>query len=246
MEATSKAGISMSGLAVRTFLAASVLLSFFIVVCMQSSLAQSQSNASASSDLGAPQLAGETPVGDLLYSDSFTTRKESGWNTLSDANVTRLYKTGRYHIKLLRQGWSAWAFSGQSLQDFAAKLNASQAGGPDDNDYGLVTRYLDAGNYSLFLVSGDGFFAYGKMENGQWKVPVKWTRSQVINQGNATNNLLAISRGENLTFYVNDVKVGDFIDSNPVSGDIGLWVEDFSEGGVDIGFDDLKIWALKR
>ncbi len=96
------------------------------------------------------------------------------------------------------------------------------------------------------MISGDGFYGYARKENNQWAVPIKWTRSDDINQGNATNVMEVVSRGESLGFWINGVKQGDFTDSNPRSGDIGFWVESFPEGGVQIGFDDIKVWAVKE
>jgi hypothetical protein len=131
------------------------------------------------------------------------------------------------------------------LIDFVLEVNATQEKGPVDNDYGVVTRCMDAGNYSLFLISGDGFYSYAKRENNAWAVPVNWTRSSAIKTGNATNNIEVVSQGKNLTFYANGAKLGDYIDAQPVSGDIGLWVETFTEGNVTIGFDSLKVWDIE-
>jgi hypothetical protein len=77
-------------------------------------------------------------------------------------------------------------------------------------------------------------------------VPVKWTRSDAVKQGNSTNTIKLVSLGENLTLYANGVKLGDFMDSSPKSGDIGFWVETFQEGNVGIAFDNLKVWAAGR
>jgi len=58
------------------------------------------------------------------------------------------------------------------------------------------------------------------------------------------NNIEVVSNGNNLTFYTNEAKLGDYVDSKPVSGDVGLWVETFTEGNVTIGFDSLKVWDI--
>lgn len=219
-----------------------MILAIFILMSMQPSLAQTNSPSQTSTAQVAPQIN----AGELLYSDSFTTRKESGWSTFTDANVSRFYKDGKYHIKVKNGGLSYWSFAGKDLQDFVLEVNATKEGGPDDNDFGVVTRYANPGNYSLFLISGDGFYGYAKRENNQWAIPVKWTRSDAIKQGNSTNTLRLEALGENLTLYANGAKLADFLDSSPKSGDLGLWVETFQEGGVGIAFDDLKVWAANR
>jgi hypothetical protein len=219
-----------------------MLLAIFILMSMQPSLGQTNSPSQTSTAQVAPSIN----AGELLYSDNFATRKESGWNTFNDANASKFYKDGKYHIKVKNGGLSYWSFAGKDYQDFVLEVNTTQEVGPDDNDYGVVFRYASPGNYSLFLISGDGFYGYAKLEDNQWKVPVKWTRSDAVKQGNSSNLLKLAALGEDLALYANGVKLADFKDSNPRSGDLGFWVEAFQEGNVGIAFDDLKVWASGR
>jgi hypothetical protein len=224
------------------YLQVSIFLAIFALMTMQPLLAQTNSPSQTSTT----QVAPSVNAGELLYSDNFTTRKESGWSTFTDANVSRFYKDGKYHIKVKNGGLSYWSFAGKDFQDFVLEVNATQEGGPDDNDYGIVTRYANPGNYSLFMVTGDGFYGFAKRENNQWAIPVKWTRSDAVKEGNSTNTIKLVSLGENLTLYANGEKLADFLDSSPRSGDIGFWVETFQEGNVGIAFDNLKVWAAGR
>jgi hypothetical protein len=210
--------------------------------CIQASVAQPGNVTKEGSIKLITQPVNQPQTGKLLYSDDLAFRKISNFPVSSDANITKYFKNGRYHMSVIREGYSAWSFAGRNFTDFVLSVNATQEIGPEDNDYGVVTRWKDAGNYSLFLISGDGFYSYAKMENNAWVVPVNWTRSSAINTGNATNNIEVVSHGENLTFYTNGAKLGDYIDSKPVSGDVGLWVETITEGNVTIGFDNLKVW----
>ena len=208
-----------------------ILAIFIMSLCMQPSFAQNS----------------EPKADKLLYSDNFTARKESGWPIYSDSNYTKYYKDGKFHIDVFKKDLAYWMFGRETdLRDFIVEVNATQEGGPDDNDFGLVTRYSDPGNASLFLISGDGFFGYTRKENGKWVTPLNWTRSTAIKTGNTTNALKIISKDEALTFYVNGAKVGNFSDSNPISGKIGFWVESFVDGGAQASFDDLRIWSIKE
>lgn len=212
--------------------------------CIQASVAQPV-NASKEGSLNPlKQSVNQLQTGKLLYSDDLAFRKISNFPVSSDANITKYFKNGRYHISVIREGYSAWSFAGKNLTDYVLSVNATQEMGPDDNDYGVITRWKDVGNYSLFLISGDGFYSYARRENSNWVVPVNWTRSGAINIGNATNDIEVVSHGENLTFYANGAKLGDYVDSKPVSGDVGLWVETITEGNVTIGFDHLKVWDI--
>jgi hypothetical protein len=209
--------------------------------CIQASVAQPGNVSNVGSIIPITQSVGQPQTGKLLYSDDLAFRKISNFPVSSDANITKYFKNGRYHLSVIREGYSAWSFAGRNFTDFVLSVNATQEIGPEDNDYGVVTRWKDAGNYSLFLISGDGFYSYAKRENNAWVVPVNWTRSSAINTGNTMNNIEVVSNGNNLTFYTNGAKLGDYVDSKPVSGDVGLWVETFTEGNVTIGFDSLKV-----
>ena len=213
--------------------------------CIQASLVQASNAPKEGSIKLITQSVNQPQTGKLLYSDDLAFRKISNFPTSSNANITKYFKNGRYHIDIIREGYTAWSFAGRNFTDFVLSVNATQEIGPEDNDYGVVTRWKDAGNYSLFLISGDGFYSYAKRENNAWVVPVNWTRSSAINTGNSTNNIEVVSHGENLTFYTNGAKLGDYIDSKPVSGDVGLWVETITGGNVTIGFDGLKVWEFK-
>lgn len=213
--------------------------------CIQASLAQPVNVSNEGSIKPITQSVSQLQTGKLLYSDDLAFRKVSNFPASSDANITKYFKNGKYHMDVIQKSYSAWSFAGKNFTDFVLNVNATQEMGPDDNDYGVVTRWMDIGNYSLFLISGDGFYSYAKRENNAWVVPVNWTRSSAINTGNARNNIGVVSSGENLTFYANGVKLGDYMDSKPVSGDVGLWVETFTEGNATIGFDGLKVWDIK-
>jgi hypothetical protein len=212
--------------------------------CMQASQAQPGNVPKEGSIKLITQSVSQPQTGKLLYSDSLGFRKISDFPANSDANKTKYFKNSRYHMSVIRKSFTAWSFAGKNFTDFILSVNATQEMGPVDNDYGVVTRWKDAGNYSLFLLSGDGFYSYAKREKNTWVVPVNWTRSNAINTGDATNNIEVVSHGENLAFYANGAKLGDYIDSKPVSGDIGLWVETFTEGNVTIGFDNLNVWDV--
>jgi hypothetical protein len=208
-----------------------ILAIFIMSLCMQPALAQNSE-----------------PIADkLLYSDNFTARKESVWPIYSDSNNTKYFKDEKYHLDLFKKGWSAWEFAqGTDFSDFILEVDAAQEGGPDDNDYGVVTRFANSGNYSLFLISGDGFYGHARRENGKLITPLKWMRSSAIKTGNASNALKIVSKGEALAFYVNGAKVGNFSDSNPISGKIGFWVESYVDGGAQASFDNLRVWSIKE
>jgi len=216
--------------------------------CLQPCLAELDDMAAGggSSSLSLAQSA-NWQVGELLYSDNFTARKESGRTIHADSNYTKYYKDGKYHIGLFKSGWSSREnIEGTDFRDFVLEVEAAQDGGPDDNGYGVITRVADMGNYSLFMISGDGFYAYYKKEDNAVVVPVKWTRSDAIKTGNATNILKVVALGGKYAFYINGIEVASYTDSKPVSGNIGVYLESEVEGGAYASFDNLRVWAIKE
>jgi hypothetical protein len=226
------------------FLVAIAILISSLLPCLAES-----DDLAAGGGTNSPSLAQSAnwQVGELLYSDNFTARKESGRSIHADSNYTKYYKDGKYHIGLLKSGWTSREnIEGTDFRDFVLEVEASQDGGPDDNGYGVITRFADIGNYSLFMISGDGFFAYFKKEDNAVVVPVKWTKSDAIKTGNATNILKVVALGDKYTFYVNGIEVANYTDSKPVSGSIGLYLESEVDGGAYASFDNLRVWAMKE
>jgi hypothetical protein len=238
----------MIGIKEHQALKISLLAIAIVISSMLTCFAQSNDlQAGGKSDNASLNLSSNVQVGELLYSDNFTTRKESGWTVDSDSNYTVYYKDGKYHIDVLKGGIGAREFCPKvkGLRDFVMQVEAAQEGGADDNAYGIVTRY-NGGNLTYFFISGDGFYGYYKRENNTVAVPLEWKRSDAIKTGNATNMLKVVAKGDKYIFYINGIEVSSYTDSEPVSGSIGLRVEGIVDGGAYVSFDNLRVWAIKE
>lgn len=219
-----------------------------VISCMLPCFAQSNDlQTGVEPDNALSVQSNNVQIGELLYSDNFTARKESGWPVDSDSNYTVYYKDGKYHIDVFRDDIGVREFfpKGKELRDFVLEVEAAQEGGPDDNAYGIITR-SNKGNYTYFFISGDGFYGYYKRENNTVAVPLEWKRSDAIKTGNATNILKVVALGDKYTFYINGIEVSSYTDSKPVSGNIGFRVEGNVDGGAYASFDNLRVWAIKE
>ena len=103
----------------------------------------------------------------------------------------------------------------------------------------------DTDDFYLFEISSDGFVWIGYCDNGcetlEMLVSDGWFESDAVNQGiGATNRLRVDITGGAMTFYVNDVFVGDAFDITLTGGDIGVAVESFGDPNVVIEFDNFK------
>jgi hypothetical protein len=184
------------------------------------------------------RLAGT--LSELPYSDDFSTAT-GDWRIGADEKSTSNYKDGQYHITVVKDYLVAWENPRKNLDDFALEVEATQVEGPDNNQYGVILRYIDRDNFYRFGISGTGDYMFSKLENGVWSTLVERTESSAIRRGNATNVIRVVCQGDTFTFFVNGVELDSYTDSAFAAGDIGLFASTFEEGNVHISFDNLQV-----
>ncbi len=189
----------------------------------------------------APQ-ASPAPTEAPTFADDFD-QPDSGWAQEIGDDYEMGYFEGQYRILVKKKNTVAWSTLGQSFTDFITVVEARQAGGPNNNGYGLIYRYQDKDNFYYFRISGNGFYSAAKMVDGKWKKLVGWTKSPHINKGQGTNHLKLICRGRYMSFYVNGKHLFEWWDSTFAQGDIGLAAGTYDEAGVMIYFDNLEVYA---
>jgi hypothetical protein len=189
---------------------------------------------------------GDDLKGQLLYEENFSTSKGSLWGASSDDNWTYYFDNGRYNMIVYPfNSWKSYAIK-RNYSDFIMDVQARQEGGTSDNVYGAIIRKVDWNNYYNFLISGDGYYDIAKMVNGKWS-PANWKRSDAINLGNATNLIRIICKGDEFSFYVNNVLLDEYKDRSHSSGNIGLTTgTNYAIGAAKVSFDDLYIWEIKN
>jgi hypothetical protein len=170
---------------------------------------------------------------------------EEGWVLSSDpvANVT--VGDGVLTVHVISPGQIAWATTEAQWQNCTVSVNATQVGGPADNEYGVLLRMTDDSRFIAFSVSGDGYVRVARYDAGTWAVlGPDWTPSEAVNQGEATNHLEVTAEGTQLTFRVNGELVHQTEDQEAGLGALGLYAGAFSEGDVIIAFDNLVVEPL--
>ncbi|MCX6670130.1 MAG: hypothetical protein NTV25_10075 [Methanothrix sp.] len=224
------------------------VLAAAILSVMPISLAENGTSSSkaANGQLQSDQTPAEPGVGDLLYSDDFSSSK-SGWPQYSKGDFSALYKNGKYHETAVPAlYWNFRIFPRLNFSDFVLEVEATKEAGPDDNAFGVLVREFDAGRNSYaFLLSSDGYYQVKKAQNNSWVYVPDWAKSSAIKTGNATNIVKVVCNGDKFSFYANGVKLTDYNDSSYANGHIALAVESKSEGNVTIGFDNLTVRAIK-
>jgi hypothetical protein len=170
----------------------------------------------------------------------------TGWDSRSDDDAECAYRDGEYRILVKAPQLAVWANPGTDydLSDLSLTVEAHSVAGTDDNEYGIVLRYVDRGNFYLFVVSSDGQYSVRMNQESEWVTLKPWARSTAIRQGQGTNILRVEARGPEMLFYANNELLTIVNDTTFASGSFGLAVGTFDEGGVEVRFDSLLVRSL--
>jgi hypothetical protein len=180
--------------------------------------------------------------GELPWTDDFSA-PASGWLAESDASAEVEYHDGVMRILVKAPNSLAWASAEREFSNFRLTVEAIQAGGPDDNEYGVLVRMQDLSHFYRFSISGDGYYMVSKYDGEEWEVLSgdDWMPSDAIHLGAATNLLEVVCQGPMMTFFVNGAQLVEVKDSSYSRGDVGLYAGSFFEPDVEIHFDNLRV-----
>lgn len=181
----------------------------------------------------------------VFFSDDFSDTG-SGWDSGTDEDSEWGYQDGEYRILVTKPKWVVWIKPGTSydIANLSLSVEAHSVAGTDDNEYGVIFRYLDGDNFYMFTISSDGQYHVQMQVKNEW-VPLKpWTKSAIIHQGRATNLIRVEARGTELQFFVNGELLTIVDDATFTSGNFGLVVGTFDEGGVEVRFDSVVLRSL--
>jgi hypothetical protein len=191
--------------------------------------------------IGGPSLDNLQP-GTLLFSDDFSS-PPSGWGTWSRDGAVVEYHNGGLRIHVKEAQYDFWSVAGKNFADVQVEVDAVKIGGPDDNDYGIICRYVNKDNFYMLVISSDGYYGIAKMKNGQHSMigteQLQYNRAAINGQGN--NNLRADCVGQTLSIYANGHKLMETQDTDFASGDVGVLVGAYNLPGVDILFDNFVV-----
>jgi hypothetical protein len=132
----------------------------------------------------------------------------------------------------------------QPFTDSRMEVDAVKTAGPDDNDFGIVCRFVDENNFYFFEISSDGYYGIGKYKDNQLRLMSadQMQSSDTILQAAARNHIRADCVGATLSLYVNGKKLAQVNDTDFRSGSAGLIAGTFQTPGADILFDNFIIF----
>lgn len=194
--------------------------------------------------VGIPSASVGGGGGVILFQDDFSDTG-SGWDRMNGSDGLTDYASGGYRIHVTAPNWYLWANPGKTFQnDVRIEVDTAKAGGPDNNDFGVICRYQSIGNFFYFLISSDGYAVIGMVKDGE-QVNLSSDQMELtgaIRQGADTNHIRADCIGNRLTLYVNGQQVASATDTTFTGGDVGLIAGTYNEVGTDILFDNFVVY----
>lgn len=168
-----------------------------------------------------------------------------GWETNADEDAGRFYRDGALHIEVTTDSLVAWSSSDALVTDFYLEVDATRIAGPLDNEFGVIFRRVDNNNFYLFNVSSDGYYGLRMLVDDEWEEIIQWDRTDAIGSVEGSSNRLGVlARGPRISLYVNNTLLGEVADDTFSAGKIALAAGTFEEAGVEIAFDNLRLWRL--
>lgn len=178
----------------------------------------------------------------VLFADDFS-KTSSGWDQTTNDSASTDYNNGAYEINIFDTNYDMWANPGLTFTDVKVEVDATKVAGPEDNDFGLMCRYVDVDNYYFGIVASDGYYGVGKYESGTLEIfgGEGMVGTDKVNPGSVPNAIRFDCVGSKLSLYVNGNLLAEYEDSAFSSGDVGLLAGTFAEAGADISFDNFVV-----
>jgi hypothetical protein len=178
----------------------------------------------------------------ILFKDDFS-KKTGGWTTHADVISFSGYAANSFRIWVDVPFFNFWSTPGLNFADSLIYVRAFKQAGPDNNLFGLICRYQNEDNFYALVIGSDGYYGILKKMDGE-QMLVERTQmafSEVINRGEAANELQASCQADQLALFVNGVELIQASDSSFAAGDVGVIAGNFLDPGADILFDDFIV-----
>ncbi|MBN2047612.1 MAG: hypothetical protein JW750_07220 [Anaerolineaceae bacterium] len=181
------------------------------------------------------------PSGSVLFEDDFADQ-ESEWPTTLQPDGSMIgYQAGGLRFVINSPQQDYYSVRNKDYQNVILEVNAMKLNGPDDNLFGLICRWQDRDNYYAGLVSSDGYYAIGRVIDGDYQTisdEMLELADDVILKDIAVNHIKFSCVDQMFALEVNDEVLSITQDDSALrDGKIGLIAGSNQEAAVDILFD---------
>jgi len=178
---------------------------------------------------------------EVLFSDDFSD-ESSGWVTYDESFGRVIYRDGCLYVKDYTGEVCTESGSQRYFSDFILEVETWLVDGTDDNWHLVSCRCQDEDNYYDFAISADGYYAVGKLVDGNQTSLAEPAFSPHINQGWDVINLIHIECiGSNLSLSVNGHLLWEGTDATFTDGDILLGATALAGTFTEVAFDNIIV-----
>ncbi len=180
--------------------------------------------------------------------------EQGSWRVGEDIDVSGEVIDGVYRFRVVPESITFWTTAGEEFTDGIFSVEARQTHSqPEFGGYGMMLRVDDnTDSFYLFEISSDGLAWVARClqacttdENTSNLISNWWFDTAAINQGIGETNIITVEADNaNFIFRINGIEIGRFTDPILKSGDIGLYVETISKGGLGVEFDNFRVDPL--
>ena len=174
----------------------------------------------------------------MLYFDEFNDNN-SYWprveyEKLSSYNI----ENGYYYIECFQRRKAVMAFHPMveidGNENFEIETSMRKESTCKKNGYGIFIGLYDGDNYYSFLINDKGEFGFFELRDGKRESIIPWTKSEYINQGIGTTNILMMKKeGEELKLYSNDSIVAVTPFHSFFGNNIGFYIQRKQKIAID-------------
>lgn len=198
----------------------------------------------AQSDEAIANRVAEIRSGDPDYSHDFES-DDGTWGLMYTGLSSIYFKSGTLHVTTDETEELVWSNRDGTFTDFYLEIEAEFFDGPEDSEMGIIFRYIDEDNFYYFGVDRSGSYVIQLLAEGEWYDVTDWEESSIIETGRgAINQLGLLVEGTTISVLINDYVMATTEDDTFDAGGIGLAAVTYTIPGVDIAYDDFKLWDL--
>jgi hypothetical protein len=182
-------------------------------------------------------------TGALLFEDTFDdasqwelARTDTHSAAINKNELTLAVSQPGGYVSSLRQD--------TDLDDYYAELTTSTSLCRGGDEYGLLLRVSDSGDFYRFSLTCNGYVRVDKYYNGRASSPLPLTQhGSVPPAAPSSTRLGVLAQGQDLEFFINGEWVYTLRDLSLPSGGLGVFIRSNGENAVTVNFSDLKVYG---
>lgn len=141
-----------------------------------------------------------------------------------------------------------WRLTYPTLTNFYLEANVQTSECEKSDHFGIIFRVPDikAANQGYFYgIQCDGkYFLKVFAENLMTSIVYAKANSAILTDQNAVNRLGIMAEQDQLTLYINGVKVNQITDTHFLSGGFGIFVGSDETKNLTVSVDEIAYWSL--